>query len=214
MNIATHPPSNRRRILRQVAGGGFALLAGALVGWTVAELAPANALEGLGWADWLALLVAAMLLASGVFMTVAATRKDWLQRVMQTADPLGATDLADMRLQGAIILGSAVLLAIPPFHAAAGAPAPALTYALMMPLLAAHSLLNLRLWRRADELFRRVIVESAAVCFWVLQLALFTYAAAERLGLLTPLTAWQAVSVMMAVYLLVSAWIGIRRGLS
>jgi hypothetical protein len=80
-------------------------------------------------------------------------------------------------------------------------------------LLALQSALNLMLWRKADEMLRRVMVETGALAFWALQLGLFLYASAERLGLVEGVTAWGMISVLMAVYFVASAVAAARRGI-
>ena len=72
---------------------------------------------------------------------------------------------------------------------------------------------NILLWRRADEMLLRVMVETGSLAFWTLQLALFVYAASERLGLVDGITAWGMIGILMAVYMVASAVAGARRGL-
>ena len=69
------------------------------------------------------------------------------------------------------------------------------------------------MFRQADEMLRRVMVETGSLAFWTLQLALFIYAASERLGLVEGITAWGMIGIMMAVYMVASAVAGARRGL-
>ena len=72
---------------------------------------------------------------------------------------------------------------------------------------------NLILWQRSDELVRQVMAETGAVSFWLLQGALFLWAAGEKLNLLPALSLWDAVAVLMASYLLISTLVSARRGL-
>ena len=53
---------------------------------------------------------------------------------------------------------------------------------------------------------------ALAICFWVLQGALFLWAAGEKLGLAPALSTWDCLTVLMVFYLAVSAVIGFRRG--
>jgi len=76
-----------------------------------------------------------------------------------------------------------------------------------------QSVANLMLWRRADEMLRRVMVETSALAFWASQMALFLYAAAERLGLTGGVSAWGMMAVLMTIYLLASTVASMRRGL-
>ena len=51
------------------------------------------------------------------------------------------------------------------------------------------------------------------MAFWALQLALFLYAAAERLGLVEGLTAWGMLGILMGVYLVASVIASWHRGM-
>ncbi|MBU1324459.1 MAG: hypothetical protein KJ676_04390 [Alphaproteobacteria bacterium] len=88
-----------------------------------------------------------------------------------------------------------------------------LAFGLVLALLAVQTFANLLLWRRADEMLRRIMVETGSLAFWTLQLALFLYASGERLGLTDGVTAWGMIAVLMAVYLVASAIVAARRGL-
>ena len=79
-----------------------------------------------------------------------------------------------------LVLAGLILLT--PIAAPSDLP-PVWTYGAVIGLLAVQSVLNLLLWRRSDELLRRVTAETSALSFWVLQIALVLYASAERLGL-------------------------------
>ncbi|TPW01259.1 MAG: hypothetical protein FD125_2673 [bacterium] len=80
-------------------------------------------------------------------------------------------------------------------------------------LVVVQSAANLMLWRTADEMLRRVMLETSALAFWSLQLGLFIYAAAERLGLVGTITAWGLMGILMGVYFIASAVAAARRGL-
>ena len=85
---------------------------------------------------------------------------------------------------------------------------------LIILLFALHTVLNIRMWRGVDELLRRTTLEAATATFFLGQGLLFLWAAAERLSLLPPLTAWDAYAVLMTLYLFVSAVVSARRGLA
>ena len=85
--------------------------------------------------------------------------------------------------------------------------------ALVLGLLSIQTVANVMMFRQADEMLRRVMVETGSLAFWTLQLALFIYAASERLGLVEGITAWGMIGIMMAVYMVASAVAGARRGL-
>lgn len=91
---------------------------------------------------------------------------------------------------------------------------PTWAFGAVVGLLVVQSALNLSLWRRSDELMRRVTAETSALSFWILQAALLVYASAERLGLVETISGWGLLAVLMAVYLLASGVAAWRRGLT
>ena len=126
--------------------------------------------------------------------------------------------LSFFRQQGAVLLLAGVMMALPVgVGIIAGTPPPtALATATMIGVLltfAVQTALNLAIWKRADEFMRRMISEAGSLSFWVLQALLFLYAAAERLGLVPAITAWDCAVVMMAGYLCASAIISTRNNL-
>jgi hypothetical protein len=70
------------------------------------------------------------------------------------------------------------------------------------------------IWRRSDELFRRLMLDISAISFWAFEGALFLWAAGQQLGLLPAVSAWQAFIVLFAAYLAASMAISARRGLA
>ncbi|GAD58089.1 hypothetical protein [Brevundimonas abyssalis] len=66
--------------------------------------------------------------------------------------------------------------------------------------------------RRRDDPTGHPGVRSLA--FWIGQAALFGWAVAERLGVAPTLTAWDILVVVMGLYLVCSATVGLRRGLN
>lgn len=197
--------------------GALALIGGVVgygVGWLLAERGGLASLQALGWSDAAALIVASLLLASGVAVLVAARSGRALAAATQAEGPARTVEVKDMRLQGAIVILSGLLLATPVVAALAGNPAPVSTFAALMAVFVVHGLMNLTLWRRGDEMIRRVIAEAGAAAFWIGQAALFAWAAAERLGVAPPLTTWDVLVVLMGLYLVCSASAGLRRGLN
>ena len=200
MTALSRTPSLPVRLLKYA---GFGFLFGVLgygVGWLLADYVPHATFEELGlrWSDYAALVVALMLIVGGVFSLVAASE----------------IEVRDMRLQSAVVILSGMMLAAPPLAIASGNLAPGPTYAALMAVFILHSLMNLNLWRRGDEMIRRVILEAGAVAFWIGQAVLFAWAAAERLGLAPPVTAWDILAVLMSLYLICSMTATVRRGLT
>lgn len=114
-------------------------------------------------------------------------------------------------LQVVVMLLAAALFLLPVFGAALATPD--VVFGAVLLLVAVQSAANLMLWRTADEMLRRVMLETSALAFWSLQLGLFIYAAAERLGLVGTVTAWGLMGILMGVYFIASAVAAARRGL-
>ena len=91
---------------------------------------------------------------------------------------------------------------------------PVWAFGAVVGLLVVQSGFNLALWRKSDELIRRVTAETSALSFWVLQAALLVYASAERLGLVETISGWGLLAILMAVYIFASGIAAWRRGLS
>jgi hypothetical protein len=121
------------------------------------------------------------------------------------------------QLQASVLILAGIMLALPviaPLLADAGwaMPPAIVTMSAILLCFAVQSVLNLVLWRRSDEFVRRLIAETSSACFWLLQAALFVWAAGERLGLLPAASTWDCAVVLMAVYLVASGSISMRNG--
>ncbi len=196
---------------------GFAVMGGIVgygVGWFLVDYVELPALEGLRWSDALALIVALMLIAGGLSVLAASRNGRALAAATSAEAPAGPGEVRDMRLQAAVVTVSGLLLAAPVVATLSGNPAPTLTLVAIAVVFALHTAMNLSLWRRGDEMIRRVILESGALAFWIGQAVLFAWAAAERLGVAPPLTAWDILVVVMGLYLVCSGTVGLRRGLN
>ncbi len=200
-------------------------ISGAIVGFSSGmllgklEKVGTLSLEGLGWSDLLSGLIAMMLIAMGGMILLVSISRKASGRLL---DPGGDRDATPAqtgyyRQQGLVALLAGLMLAAPVVAQAAFAPLPlALSSAVMAGILAlflVQTVGNLTLWFRSDELVRRVIAETGAASFWLLQGALFLWAAGEKLNLLPHLSLWDAVSIMMASYLLIASIVASRRGL-
>ena len=177
---------------------GIAALAGlgAATGYILANTADLGALP---WDDALALLMGVSLIAIGVIsIGVMFTRPS------SAPKGCGVLQITVMLLAGTMLLA-------PMF--ATDWLSPDMVFAGVVVLLVIQSAANLMLWRAADEMLRRVMWETSAMAFWALQLALFVYAAAERLGLIEGVSAWGMTGVMMGVYLIASMIASARRGI-
>jgi hypothetical protein len=178
--------------------GGLVLLAliGAAVGATTARFIDASALPA---DDALNLFVGVVLIGMGVVMGgIMALRP------ANVPKGCGLLQILVMALAG-------VMLVIPIYGP--NWVSAEVAMAIVLGLLAIQTVANVMMFRQADEMLRRVMVETGSLAFWTLQLALFVYAASERLGLVEGITAWGMIGIMMAVYMVASAVAGARRGL-
>lgn len=178
---------------------GIAALAAA-GGATGYAMASVTALETLPWDDSLNLLMAALLVVSALASVVAMF-------VRPSSMPKGCGVL-----QITVLLLAGVMLLLPIFGPAYASPD--VVFGAVIVLLIGQSIANLMLWKAADELFRRVMAETSALAFWAVQLALFVYAAAERVGLVQSLSAWGMMGILMGIYLACSVIASARRGLA
>jgi hypothetical protein len=152
------------------------------------------------WEDELAVIMAAATIGIGVVTAVVvATRPSQIPR------GCGVLQVVVMLLAGTLFL-------LPVFGSAWATPE--VVFGAVLLLLAVQSGANLMLWRNADEMLRRVMLETSALAFWAVQLGLFIYAAAERLGLIGTITGWGLMGMLMGVYFIASIVAGARRGLS
>lgn len=197
-----------------VVGGGL--------GWGVGRLVKHGGLDlsAAGWSDLAAGTIAAMLLATGLMVGLASFNARIAGRMMDpTSDrPARPAQTVFYRQQAAVMALAGIMLAAPVTARLFWAPLPAaLAQAVMAGIIALfllQTLLNVTVWMRADEMMRRMIAESGSVCFWVLQGALFLWAAAEKLELAPALSAWDLMTILMGVYLVVSSIMSVRRGFS
>ena len=151
------------------------------------------------WEDELAVVMAAAMIGVGLITAFIVARRP--------ADiPRGCGIL-----QVVVMLLAAAMFLLPVFGPALASPD--VVFGAVLLLVAVQSAANLMLWRTADEMLRRVMLETSALAFWALQLGLFIYAAAERLGLVGTVTAWGLMGILMGVYFIASAVAAARRGL-
>lgn len=196
MMMTSTSEAPKSSLLGKLALMVFLAAAGAAVGYALAEyLAP-----GLNhWSDEVALILSALLIA-GAVGTVGVL----LTRPAHVPRGCGVLQAVVLFLAGLILL--AILYGDRWMS-------PGAVFGLVAALLAGQSLANLMLWRAADEMLRRVMVETSALAFWALQLGLCLYAAGERLGLTPPIDGWSMLGVTLGVYLAASIVAGWRRGL-
>lgn len=180
----------------RLAGGLLLGAAGAAMGYLVSGQMRAGEAS---WEDGLAVLMGVMLLALGLVMTYVL-----VSRPATVPKGCGVLQIIAMIMAGILFL---LPVLVP------DSIAPVVAMAGIVAALVAQTLANVLLWRRADEMLRQLMLETSAISFWLLQLAFFTYAAAERLGLVGGVSAWGMAGVMIAIYLLASTIAAARKGL-
>jgi hypothetical protein len=195
MNTSLEAP--RPSLLRKAALFVVLAVLGGAFGYTFATLTDGVLTR---WEDELAVIMAAVTIGFGVITAfVVATRPSQVPRGCGV-------------LQVVVMLLAGILFILPVFGSAWTTPE--VVFGAVLLLLAVQSGANLMLWRNADEMLRRVMLETSALAFWAVQLSLFIYAAAERLGLIGTISGWGLMGVLMGVYFIASMVAGARRGLS
>ena len=211
--ITRHWPKWVRLLAIGFAFGAVGYLVGQFIAVHVAPDGPSLSELGIRWSDALAALVAASLLVAAIFVLVISYNPKKLGDLYKLEGPASADEAAQARAQSLVIAFSGVLLLLPLIFSLTGVPAVAGAVAIVL-LLVVHTVMNVKVYRQADELMRRTVIESSAISFFLGQGLLFLWAAAERLGVVPPITAWDIYAVLMALYLLASAIVSGRRGVA
>lgn len=205
----------RRHAVEALVGG----VIGAGFGFGMASFVDSTGFEQWTIAELASLCIGFMLLFMGGFVLVmTASEERWRRLVafrQPGSEPPDRESMLVIRGQGVIIALTGPILAAPPVlaHLGLGDDGRAIGAAGVMAALAIQTWLNWRLYRTSDELVRQVTILAGAVCFWGAQLALFIWATLAKLGLVADVDSWTLLTLVMAVYLVVSTWIGFRRGL-
>lgn len=207
----------RRMVIALIIGAPLGGVAGYGVGAAIRQRELA-AFRDWSLADLFSLVIALGLLVSAGYAAWAATSaRRWNEMVEYTPpdEPVDPTALVSGRRQALVTGLAGLMLGAPPIlaHLGLSFEGRALAAGGIGVLLLLESWINYRLWRDGDELTRAVITQSGAVCFWLLQLALFAWAALTRLKLAPEADAWTIVTAMMGVYLLVGLIVAVRRGM-
>ncbi|MDH7974122.1 hypothetical protein QH494_18180 [Sphingomonas sp. AR_OL41] len=203
------PQGLRQLLLMTLAGLVVGLPLGMWVGRSL-KLAQRQGIP-LPWSDLAAISIAAILLFSAIILAATAIAR------RRAASPPEANETVYLALQAGVLALAGVMLAAPvAFATATGGNLEHAGAAMLgiVLLFAVQTALNLILWRRSDEVLRRAIAESGSASFWLLQGVFFLWACGEKLRLLPAITSWDAVTVLMGVYLVTSTVIATRRGLS
>jgi len=186
------PPPLALKILGIVALASF----GAATGAAVATLGINRAMA---WSDEVALVMAVGLLA----MAIASA-------VVMATRPASAPKSSGLLQIATLLLASAMFLL--PIYGQQFATAD-VVFGAVIVLLVVQTAANVMLWKRADEMLRRIMAETGAMAFIACQTALFIYAAAERLSLVGPVSSWGLIGITMGIYLCASCIAAARRGI-
>lgn len=195
MNASLEDP--RPSVARKTVTFVALALFGGLVGAGIAHLTDGRLQS---WEDEVAVLMAAILIGVGLMSAAIVA-------IRPASVPKGCG-----ALQSIVMLLAGGMFLLPVFGTAVASPQVVL--GLILALLVIQSVANLMLWRAADEMLRRIMSETSALAFWALQLALFVYAAAERLGFVETISGWGLMGVLMGVYLVASIVASARRGIT
>lgn len=167
--------------------------------------------------DIFSILLAYMFVVIGVIYTLGG-RIPAMGKVLARSDlptPSKAV-LRPVGLTGITFLLGGVLLGAPPLLLPLigdNAQAKMAVFAGIVVVFGVLTWFNVQAWRAVDEFYRRASLEGVALSFWVLQGALFLWAAAERFGLVPALNSWDAYTVLMATYLVLSMIVARRAGI-
>ncbi|MDO9335126.1 MAG: hypothetical protein Q7T61_01875 [Caulobacter sp.] len=219
MNAAS---STRPRLPARLILACLGLAAGIGLGFLVGRLIKTGvlAIDRLTWSDHGATVIAAIFVGLGLIVAVASVSPKLAGRLLDPDGERAATpaQASLYRMQALVTVLAGAMLGAPVIVALAFNPLPMPVASVAMLAIVAAFLLqtacNLMLWRRGDELMRRVMAETGAVCFWILQGLLFLWAAAAKLELAPAVSSWDLITVLMGFYLLVSSAMSMRRGLA
>jgi hypothetical protein len=200
----------------------FRMFIGALVGAGFCGLAATTGglhwMKGLPGEDFAAALLALMLFLLAIFAFVVSSSQAAYRLIAENyreGDPLDADVLRTTRISAVILVLAGVLMLAPPLAVRLGAsPDMSVAVAAAMGLLVLiQSWLNLRVVRRSDELSRAGHAEASVISFWVLQLGLYLWAMLAKLDLVAQVSLWTLMIVAMAIYLVISIGVAMRRGM-
>jgi len=187
------------------------------IGLKYAALSVGVSLKALDAFDLTALVLGFTFLVFGVVTALLSTSRRQLAKQLEgeAAElPATAEEVRTIRLQAAGLVLAGVMLWAPVFigsrfaHSTAAAVG---TVAAIAVLFLVQTVVNVRFWRSSDEFMRQMVLTIGAVTFALGQGALFLYAVAERLHLVRALTTWDILVLLLALYLVVSLAVSIRR---
>ncbi len=196
-------------IAGMVTGAGV----GFVIGKVTRHIHPGLHVQG---ADLTALGLAAFFIGTTVALLWIASNRMRLARILegQSAEtPASDDEVRSFAYQALVIALAGILLALPILGArlfAANLEHRELYYAGIALLFAVQTVYNFLLWRVSDEFVRQTTATTAALTFAIGQGGLFLWAAAERMSLVKPVSAWHLLVTMMVLYIFVGSLVSLR----
>lgn len=210
-------PARLRKLAIEVA---IWLVIGVAIGATVARYDLLDGLKPLDPFLGLALLLGAILAIVGANLVAVSYRPVALGQVLDgdRKQVASAAERTFYRLGGWVILLAGLLAALPPAAVLVAEPLPRAAawtvFASVVLLSGLQFALNVRLWRKADELTRRATTEGACLALLVVEGLLFLWAAAEVFGLAPAASAWAIWTLTFVAYVVTCTCVSWRRGLT
>lgn len=166
---------------------------------------------GLGWADKLALVVSLMCLASAIRIGLESLDPRRLSQRMSLEGESTPAETAQVRLQAAIVAMMGVVIGLPPLTDMLGWRAPEVVYGAFLAYAAVRIVYARHILKTADEFVRRRMERAALVILMVFQTGLLLVAGAERVGLIGPVSSWDALVCLTTLAVLMPVFLQSRR---
>jgi hypothetical protein len=190
---------------------------GAGLGYTIGRyLKHSHKVSHVSASDIGALTLTAFYIGAAFLVLWFARDRMRLARVLEgKAAEVSASDeeVRSFRYQALVMAFAGILLAAPllSVHLSSGSYVHRTVFvAGIVPLFAAQTFYNFRLWRISDEFVRSSMMATAAWTFAIGQGGLFLWSAAERMKLVKQASAWNLTVAMMLLYLLVGSVMSVR----
>lgn len=172
--------------------------------------------KSMTWADWGALWLGITFFGIGLAIYVISFNRREVARNlegMQAKLPATDEEIKFYRLQAVTLFLAGVMLLLPvlalgSLESEAGAPA--LIFGAIAVLFLVQTAANVQLWRTSDEFLRRQMLLAGGITFAIGQGLLFLWAAAEHLHLTRAISSWDTIVLLMTLYMLTGAYLGIR----
>ncbi len=213
-NVNSPRPMSLKLATRFMAGG----VAGAALGFAVMKSATSLHVspKSMTWADFLAVWIGITYLGIGLATyAISFNRKELARNLegMEARLPATPSEVRTSRLQSVTLVLAGIMMLLPVFAMGSLSAIPNMRELIFLGiaiLFALQTSANVMLWRGADEFLRRLLLLTCAVTFGIGQALLFLRAAAEHLGLVAPVSAWEILTLMMTLYIATGTWLSIR----